>query len=81
LHELAYSLTNAESEKAYPICGISYGLLYKKQPAAKGKKLVEFLTWASSEGQTFALERHYAPLPAELSKKVAERLKQIEFVN
>lgn len=81
LHELAYSLTNADSEKAYPICGISYGLLYKKQPTGKGKKLVAFLNWATSDGQKFAVEKHYAPLPAELSKKVAERLKQIEFAD
>ena len=79
LHELTYSLTNAEDEKAYPISGISYGLLYKKQPAAKGKKLVEFLKWATSDGQKYANDLHYAPLPAELSKKVAARLDQIEF--
>jgi len=81
LHELTYSLTNAEAEKAYPICGISYGLLYKKQSGAKAKRLVEFLKWATSDGQTFATELHYAPLPAELGKKVAERLKQIEFTD
>jgi phosphate transport system substrate-binding protein len=81
LHELTYSLTNAEAEKAYPICGISYGLLYKKQPTAKGKKLVEFLKWATGDGQKYAIDLHYAPLPAELSKKVADRLGQIEFVD
>ncbi len=81
LHELTYSLTNADSDKAYPISGISYGLLYKKQPSMKGKKLVAFFTWATSEGQKYAIEKHYAQLPPELSKKVAERLRQIEFVD
>jgi phosphate transport system substrate-binding protein len=81
LHELTYSLTDADSEKAYPITGISYGLLYKKQPVKKGKALVAFLKWATSEGQKFAVELHYAPLPAELQKKVAERLEKIEFAD
>lgn len=80
LHELTYSLTDTDSDKAYPICGISYALVYKKQPAGRGKKLVEFLKWATTDGQKYAAELHYAPLPAELSKKVAERLAQIEFV-
>ena len=81
LHELTYSLTNAAGAKAYPICGISYGLLYKNQPMAKGKALVEFLKWATSEGQKFAGEKHYAPLPADLTQKVAERLGQVEFAD
>jgi len=81
LHELTYSLTNAESEKAYPICGFSYAVLYKKEPTKKGKALVEFLKWATTEGQKFAVELHYAPLPAELGKKVAERLNQVEFAD
>src|SRR5262245_9942448 len=81
LHELTYSLTNADSEKAYPISGISYAVLYKKQPAGKGKHLVDFLKWATTDGQKFATELHYAPLPAELGKKVADRLATVEFAN
>lgn len=80
LHELTYSLTDADADAAYPICGISYGLVYRKLSGAKGKKLVEFLKWATGEGQKYAVELHYAPLPEALSKKVAERLAGIEFV-
>jgi phosphate transport system substrate-binding protein len=81
LHELTFSLTNAESEKAYPISGISYGLLYKKQPSKKGKELVAFLKWATTDGQKFAKDLHYAPLPEELGKKIAARLDQVEFAD
>jgi phosphate transport system substrate-binding protein len=81
LHELTFSLTNAETEKAYPICGISYGILYKKEPAATGKALVAFFKWATTDGQNFATELHYAPLPADLRKKVADRLSQVEFTD
>lgn len=81
LHQLAYSLTNAENETAYPICGFTYAVLYKKLPAAKGKALVEFLKWATTDGQKYAVDLDYAPLPAELGRKVAERLGQVEYAD
>ena len=46
-----------------------------------GKALVEFFKWATTEGQKFAGELHYAPIPAELGKKIAERLSKVEFTN
>lgn len=81
LHELTYSLTNAASDAAYPICGYTYAVLYKKAPTKKGKALVEFLKWATTEGQKYAADLYYAPLPAELGKKVADRLGQVEFAD
>jgi phosphate transport system substrate-binding protein len=79
LHELTYSLTDVDDENAYPICGFSYALLYKKQKADKGKPTVEFLKWATSKGQEYANDLHYAPLPQDLTKKVHERLGQVVF--
>jgi phosphate transport system substrate-binding protein len=79
LHELTYSLTDADNETAYPICGISYAVVYQKLPAGKGPALVEFLKWATTDGQKYAVELHYAPLPADLSKKVVEKLGQVKF--
>jgi len=79
LHELTYSLTDADGAKAYPIAGLSYALLYKKQPNGKGQAIVEFLKWAVTDGQQFAKELEYAPLPADLSAKVKARLDQVTF--
>src|SRR5207253_10899968 len=79
LHDLTYSLTDAAGAKSYPICGISYAVLYAKLPKDKGPVIVEFLKWAVSEGQAFAPELEYAPLPADLQKKVIERLGAIVF--
>lgn len=81
LHKLTYSLTNADSENAYPISGISYCVLFKKQSGSKGRALVEFLKWATTEGQKFAIGLDYAPLPAELGTKVSERLNEIELID
>ncbi len=74
LHPLSFSFTDAEGEAAYPIVGASYAILFKKQPKDKGPVIVEFLKWAVSDGQKVATELHYAPLPAELTKKAQELL-------
>ena len=79
LHELTFSLTDTDSDKAYPICGISYAVLYKKQPENKGKKIVEFLKWAASDGQKYSKDLGYAPLPEVLIKKILTRLDQVQY--
>ena len=45
----------------------------------KGQVIVEFLKWATADGQTFAGELSYAPLPDELRKKIQEKLGQVKF--
>lgn len=74
LHPLSFSFTDVDGDGAYPIVGASYAILFKKQPKDKGPVIVEFLKWVVSDGQKLAAELHYAPLPAELSKKAAELL-------
>lgn len=85
LHELTYSLTDAEGEKSYPVAGMSFAVVYKKLDGAqaggaKGKALVEFLKWATGpEGQELAKKRNFAPLPADLQKRITERLAKLEL--
>lgn len=68
--DLRVSIVNAEGEGAYPIAGFTYILLYKEQKdTAKGKALVDFMSWALHDGQRFTNDLHYAPLPADLVKK------------
>ncbi len=78
LHELTFSLTDTAGEKAYPIVGVSYAIAFTKPPADKGGKLVAaFLKWAVTDGQKFAVEKDYAPLPEELRKKCLARIEKI----
>jgi len=78
LHELTFSLTNTDGEKAYPIVGVSYAIVFAKPPADKGGKLVAaFLKWAVTDGQKFAVEENYAPLPEALQKKCVARIEKI----
>jgi len=77
LHELTYSITDAAGDDSYPISGISYCVIYKKQKEPIGRALKEFLRWATHEGQAMADKLDYAPLPEELVKKIDARLEQI----
>lgn len=78
LHELAFNLTDAPGEKSYPIAGMSFAVLYKKQSGAKGRAAVAFLRWATSpDGQDLAKRRNYAPLPTSLQEKINKRLDSV----
>jgi phosphate ABC transporter phosphate-binding protein len=80
LHELAYNLTDAPGERSYPIAGMSFAVMFKKQSGAKGKAIVAFLKWATgAEGQDLAKRRNYAPLPASLRERIVKRLDGVEI--
>jgi phosphate transport system substrate-binding protein len=58
------SITNAPGAGAYPISSFTWLLLYER-PADKARAaaMVDFMTWALRDGQAFATELGYAPLP------------------
>lgn len=76
--DLRVSITNAPGAGAYPISSFTYLLVYKDQvDQVKGKALVDFLWWATHDGEKMAKEMSYAPLPAEVVKKAEEKIKSI----
>jgi phosphate transport system substrate-binding protein len=63
------SITNAEGKGVYPISSFTWLLLYENpKDKAQSKAMVEFVKWALGDGQKFAPELGYAPLPAEVVK-------------
>jgi phosphate transport system substrate-binding protein len=61
------SIVNAPGATAYPISSFSWILLYQNPPDAdKGRKLVDFLKWAVTDGQQYGPPLHYAPLPQKI---------------
>ena len=71
-------IADPEGAGVYPIASYTYILVYKDQPdSAKGKALVDFLWWAIHDGEKFAPEMHYAPLPADVVKKVEAKINSI----
>ena len=78
--DFRFSMVNPPGEKAYPIAGATWLLVYQQQKdAAKGKKVVEFLNWALTKGETMAETLDYAPLPASLAGRVLERIKTVQY--
>jgi ABC-type phosphate transport system substrate-binding protein len=52
-------------------------VLFKHQPGEKGKQLVDFLRWVTHAGQELLLPLGYAKLPADLVKKIDDKLKTV----
>jgi len=74
------SLVNPNGVDAYPIAGFTWILVYKNQSdKIKGKKIVEFLRWAVTDGQKYSADLLYAPLPESMVKKIQERIDQINY--
>lgn len=72
------SIVNAGGAGSYPISSFTWIILYDKQPdGAKGKKFVDFLRWALSEGQPMAAALDYAPLPEAMRAALVSRLDTI----
>ena len=78
--DFRFSVVNPAGEKAYPIAGATWLLVYQQQKdASKGKKLVEFLNWALTKGESMAQTLDYSPLPDSLEQRVIERVKTIHY--
>jgi phosphate transport system substrate-binding protein len=74
------SLVNPDGADAYPISGVTWILVYKKQAdKVKGQKIVEFLRWAVRDGQKYSKDLLYAPLPESMVKKIEEKIAQIQY--
>jgi phosphate transport system substrate-binding protein len=68
-----------ETPEAYPITTFSWLLLYKKyDDAAKLQALKDFVTYGLTEGQSFAIELGYIPLPESVVAKANAALSSIE---
>ncbi len=76
--DLRVSITNSAGAQAYPISSYTYILVYKDQKdAAKGKALVDFLWWGIHDGEQFAKELQYAPLPEDIVKRAEGKISSI----
>jgi len=70
--------TNPDGKDAYPIAGFTWILIYGDQAdPVKGKALVEFLWWATHEGQKYAPTLLYASLPKSLVTRIEQTLRTV----
>ncbi|HEY7507535.1 MAG TPA: phosphate ABC transporter substrate-binding protein PstS [Nitrososphaera sp.] len=81
------SLLNAPGAGSYPIASFTYLLLYQELSTSptidsmeKARALVEFVAWAiSDEGQVFAEELSYVPLPDSVQELDMETLAGLTY--
>ncbi len=78
--DFRFSMVNPPGAKAYPIAGATWLLVYQHQKNhEKGRKLVEFLKWAYTDGEKIATTLDYAPLPDKVIKRVLTRVDEIKY--
>lgn len=78
--DLRVSITDADGKDSYPISGFTWLLVYERMnDKAKGEAMVKFLRWAMGEGQSYAKDLLYAPLPKEVLKRCEGKIGQIKY--
>src|SRR5256885_17110447 len=72
------SITNAPGKNVYPISSFTWLLLQESpRDVQRSKMMVDFIRWALTDGQKFAPELGYAPLPKEVVALELEALKRV----
>jgi phosphate transport system substrate-binding protein len=74
------SIANAPGPDAYPIASYTWILLWQNphDQVDKARAMIDFMHWALTDGQSFAKELGYAPLPDSVIKLEMEALKKIK---
>jgi phosphate transport system substrate-binding protein len=83
--DLRMHIVNAPGGQSYPIATYTYILLYKEmsnQPSmsrSKAETLAKFLWWAIHDGQKYAPDLIYAPLPQNIVSADEQLLKSLTY--
>jgi phosphate transport system substrate-binding protein len=83
--DLRLHIVNALGDQSYPIATYTYILLYKEmsnQPSmtkSKAEALVKFLWWAIHDGQKYAPDLIYAPLPQNIVSADEQLLRSLTY--
>ncbi len=73
--DLRVSITNADGTGAYPISGFTWLLIYKDpKDKQKGAAIKKFVDWAMKDGENYAKDLYYAPLPKEVVRLCEKKI-------
>ena len=73
-------ITNPLGKDAYPIASFTWLLFYENPTnKAQAKVMVDFMKWALGDGQKFAKELGYAPLPLPIIAMELKALQKIKI--
>ncbi|MBF0510900.1 MAG: phosphate ABC transporter substrate-binding protein PstS [Candidatus Omnitrophica bacterium] len=74
------SLVNSSNPESYPIVSFTWLLIYKQMDSpVTGKAIVDFIKWAVTDGQKYAADLDYAPLPSNVVEMIQRRLTQVKY--
>src|SRR5919112_4294928 len=78
------ALVNGPGANSYPIASFSYFLLYQDlstniNSMERARALVDFIQWAITDGQQFASELSYVPLPDPVVQHNMQTLESLTF--
>lgn len=77
------NIWNQPGENAYPIASFTYLIVYQDLDNVKSKEqaqqLLNFLRWATHDGEKLAAELDYAPLSQGVQQKVDDALKVVTY--
>jgi len=74
------SITNAPGHNVYPISSFTWLLFYENpKDKTRARVMNDFMKWALTDGQKFAPELGYAPLPAPVVQMELQALKRIKL--
>lgn len=77
--DFALTVPDPTEQDAYPIVGLTWMLLYPQyDDPAKAAALKNFIPWAFSQGDQYAKQLGYVPLPDAVSERVVARLDTIK---
>ncbi|MDM9383151.1 phosphate ABC transporter substrate-binding protein PstS [Chlorogloeopsis sp. ULAP01] len=77
--DFALLVPDPKGEQAYPIVGLTWLLLYEQYDnPAKAQAMKNVVEWALSQGDKYAEELGYLPLPDDVSQKVIAALDTIK---
>jgi len=76
--DLRVSITNSDNADAYPVSGFTWTLTYA-DVSDKGKALAlaRYFWWSTHDGQAFAKDLGYAPLPKDVVTKTEDKIRSI----
>jgi phosphate transport system substrate-binding protein len=76
--KLSASLTNAPGEESYPIASFTWAYVRSSNSdGTRAAAIADFFRWVFSDGQKFAEEEGYPPLPEQLLESARARVKEI----
>jgi phosphate transport system substrate-binding protein len=79
--DLRVSITDADGANSYPISGFTWLLIYQSgKDKEKAAALVKFLKWAMQDGQSYAKDLYYAPLPKQVATMCEKKISTIVAV-